>query len=155
MSAGFLLSRLGHRQDQGSQQVPGGSCWSPSPPADGWVCSSSLWALLAGPGYPTELCSTNPPGPCTAFVDQSLWVYPEIIKIPMFKPLKLWQWKPLMHLTGLCFWSGRFGAFCCLALPLSCFSCHRLLVLTKENEYFHAQPNCNRNPLLVIFEDVC
>lgn len=109
MSAGLLLSRLGHREDQGSQQEPGRSCWSPSPTADVWVCSS-LWALLAGPGHPTELCSTTPPpGPCSAFVDQSLWVYPEIIKIPMFKPLKLWQWKPLMHLTGLCFWSGRFG----------------------------------------------
>lgn len=68
---------------------------------------------LSIPGWPRSphraLLHNPHPGPCSAFVDQSLWVYPEIIKIPMFKPLKLWQWKPLMHLTGLCFWSGRFG----------------------------------------------
>lgn len=126
-------------------QVPG-RCWRLSPQQmDG--CAPLVWSRL-----PLELCSTNPPAPCSASADQSLWVYAEIIKIPTFKPLKLWQWKALIHLTGLCFWSGRFGG---LAVPLSCCCCHHLLAPTKENEYFHAQPKCNRNPLLVVFEGVC
>lgn len=67
-----------------------------SQPHSRWL--GVLIISLSTPGWPRlphrALLHNTPPGPCSAFVDQSLWVYPEIIKIPMFKPLKLWQWKP-------------------------------------------------------------
>lgn len=146
--------RLLNIHDLASQQVPERRYLSQSPPSSTgavglFICSSIIVWLGLPYWAPSHKALLN----VSLSADQSIWAYLETIKLPMFKVLKLQQWKPLLHLTGLSFWSAWFGGL--FSLPLRCFLWHSLLVLTKEDACFCASPKCHTKPLLVIFKDVC